>query len=269
MRSRHGERGFALLLVLWSLALLALLGTQLTGSARSQTRLADNLRANAMVQAADDGAAQEAILRLLQRSWQNDDLRRVRVGATTVEIRLEDQGRRINPNATPYPVVQGLLAALGLDQARAAGLAKAIVDWRTGVNYSLSGGTKLDQYRGAGRPYAPTNRPFESVDEMGLVLGMTPELLARMKPYISLYQEGDVLVAAPGSAGAQALNEARLVNPNAGSPGYTSPNRVILIRATAVNGSARFTRQLVVRIRDAAQTGDAPYQILTWDTDGE
>ena len=79
LSTRRGERGFALLLVLWSLALLALLGAQLTGSARSQTRLAGNLRANAMVQAAADGAAQEAILRLLQRSWQNDDLRRVRV----------------------------------------------------------------------------------------------------------------------------------------------------------------------------------------------
>ena len=263
------EQGFALLIVLWSLGLLALLGTQLTGSARLQTRLAGNLRANAIVEAAADGAAQEAILRLLQGRWKNDDLRRLRVGDATVEIRLEDQAGRVNPNATTYPVLQGLLANLGLDQARAAALAKAIVDWRSGAATLTSGGTKLDQYRAAGLPYAPSNRPFESIDEMGLVVGMTPDILARLKPYVSVYQEGDVQRGVAGSVGAQALDEARLANPQAGSLGFTSANRVILLRATAVSGGARFTRQMVVRIKNDWQPGAAAYQILTWETGGD
>jgi len=38
------QRGFALLIVLWSMALLALLLTQVTATGRSETQLADNLR---------------------------------------------------------------------------------------------------------------------------------------------------------------------------------------------------------------------------------
>lgn len=262
------EHGFALLIVLWTLGLLALIGTQITGSARLQTRLAGNLRANAVVEAAADGAARQAVLRLLQGAWRNDDLRRLRVGAAMVEIRLADQAGRVNPNATTYSVLQGLLANLGLDQPSAAALGKAIVDWRTGVTLSLSGGTKLDQYRAAGLSYGPANRPFESIDEIGLVLGMTPTLLARLKPYVSVYQEGEVRRGAAGSVAARALDEARLADPNAVGADYVSPNRIILIRATAISGAARFTRQTVVRIQDAP-SGGVPYQFLTWETGGE
>ena len=56
---------------------------------------------------------------------------------------------------------------------------------------SRAGGPKLAQYQAAGLPYGPANRPFDSLDELGLVLGMTPTLLARMRPFLSVYQEGD------------------------------------------------------------------------------
>ena len=262
------EHGFALLIVLWSMGLLALIGAQITGSARTQTRLAANLRANAVVEAAADGAVQQAVLRLLQGSWKNDDLRQVRVGAAWVEIRLEDQAGQINPNTATNSVLQGLLANLGLDQARAAALAKAIVDWRTDVRSPQSGGARIDPYRAAGLPYGSANRPFESVEEIGLVLGMTPQLFARLKPYVSVYQEGDIQRGPAGSVGAKALNEANLTEPNAAGTGYVSPNRVVLIRATAMNGAARFTRQSVVRIR-ATPGGGVPYQFLTWQSGGE
>ncbi len=41
----RSERGFVLLLVLWTLALLALIGTQVTAAGRSEAQVATNLRA--------------------------------------------------------------------------------------------------------------------------------------------------------------------------------------------------------------------------------
>ena len=50
-RGKTRERGFALLIVLWTLGLLALLGTQLLATARQDTQLARNL-----VDAAETGS---------------------------------------------------------------------------------------------------------------------------------------------------------------------------------------------------------------------
>jgi len=51
------QRGFALLIVLLTMGFLALIGTQLVAAARSDTRLANNLKQEAMLQAAADGRA--------------------------------------------------------------------------------------------------------------------------------------------------------------------------------------------------------------------
>ncbi len=272
------DRGFALLIVLWTLGLLSLLGAQLTGAARSQTRQAANLRANAVAEAAADGAAQEAVLRLLRHEWTADDrVHAVRLGGALVRVRVENLAGRINPNTTTPLVMQGLLAGLGLDPAHAAALGKAIIDWRTVSTFSLSGGSKLAQYQAAGLPYGPSNRAFESIDEIGLVAGMTPELLHRMRPYLSVYQEGDVARDAAGAAGTQALDDARLAGGRnslaAGVFGFTSPNLVALVIASAQVGSgtgaARFTRQSVVRLKAEPEADEAPYQILTWETPAE
>ncbi len=92
-----------------------------------------------------------------------------------------------------------LLGAVGVEPALATDLSRALVDWRTATAYSLAGGLKLNRYRLANLPYGPPNRPFESVDEMGLVPGMTPELLAQIRPYLSVYQAGDARQAADAS----------------------------------------------------------------------
>jgi len=273
-RHRRREAGFALLIVLWSLGLLSLLGTQLTGTARSQTRQAANLRANAVAEAAADGAAQQAVLRLLRRDWAADSqVHAIRLGAAIVRVRIENLAGRINPNTTTPLVLQGLLAGLGLDPAHAAALAKAIIDWRTVSTLSLAGGTKLAQYQAAGLPYGPSNRAFENTDEIGLVLGMTPQWLHRLKPYLSVYQEGDVARASAGTAGTQALDEARLAGGSnaiaAGVFGFTSSNLVASVVATAETGSARFTRQMVVRLKAEPEADEPPFQILTWETPDE
>ena len=51
------QRGFALLIVLWTVAFLALLGTQIVAAGRSDTQLADNLKQEAVLEAAADGAS--------------------------------------------------------------------------------------------------------------------------------------------------------------------------------------------------------------------
>ncbi len=263
------QRGFALLIVLWTLVLLALLVAQFTTTGRTEVQVAANLRANAVTEAAADGAVFEAIMKLVQGAWVADGRSRMlRVGDATVDVRIRNQARKVNPNTAPAPVIQALLGNLGVDAGKAAALARAIVDWRSNSAQSLSGGTKLSQYQAARLPYGPANQLFDNVDDIGLVVGMTPAILARMKPFISIYREGD-----PQELGdLPATVEAASAAPSGDGWFFGSSGRVmvVMIDATAVGAKGgRFTRQAVIRLRAEASLDQAPYQILTWGTPAE
>src|SRR5271157_2429629 len=58
------DTGFALLIVLWTLVLIAFLVLHLTASGRTEIRITNNLQSNAVAAAAADGAISAAIFNL-------------------------------------------------------------------------------------------------------------------------------------------------------------------------------------------------------------
>jgi len=50
-------------------------------------------------------------------------------------------------------------------------------------------GAKEPEYRAAGYPYVPRNGPFQSIDELELVMGMTPELYQRIESALTIYSQ--------------------------------------------------------------------------------
>ena len=95
--------GFALLIVLWTLALIAFLVLHLTASGRTEIRIADNLVDNAVAAAAADGAISQAIFNQSnpkpEQRWPLDGTaHQLTIGNSRVVVRLEDEASRINPN---------------------------------------------------------------------------------------------------------------------------------------------------------------------------
>ena len=227
--------------------------------------MATNLRANAATEAAADGAIYQAILRLLQGTWAPDGrLRVIRVGDAAVEVRISNQSRKVNPNTATLAGTAGAAGQSrpGCRQGRGAGTRdrrlaleqRAIAVWRT-KTIAVSGGWPAIR---------PGNQLFDSLDDIGLVVGMTPALLARMKPFLSIYREGDRhrrMICPP---------HRRSVGRRRRSAGILArPGRVmvVMIDATAAGAKGgRFTRQAVVRLRAEASLDQSPYQILTWGT---
>lgn len=261
-----GERGFALLIVLWTMVLASLIATQVTAAGRAEVRLAANLRAAAVLEAAVDGAVHEAIFRMLDRSesgWQADGRRRVlALPQGMASVLLEDQAGKVNPNSTSPELMSALLRLVGADARQADSVAAAMADWRFPGAEARPFGGKAREYRAAGLGYGPPEAPFRSIGEVGAVLGMTADLLARLAPHLSLYHEGGpdpgladpiVLQAMRNRLGSQEL-----------AAGPRTGVRVVAVVATVTRpDGAAFTRRAVVRV-GAGQAG-RPYQILAWD----
>ena len=265
-----GDRGFALLIVLWWTVLLAMLGTQLASSGRLDAQRAGNLRAAAAAEAAADGVLYEAVFHALDGSaagWAADGAAHaVAVAGGVARVEIRSEAAKIGLNQASPALLAALLNRLGTERRQAAALADAILDWRTATARPRKLGAKAPEYRAAGLGYAPPNSDFESVDELALVHGMTPELVARLAPYVSVYQTGD-----PDLALADAI--VRLASADAGDVAADPAERIGLANnaapviavkvAVEMADGARVLRRTVVRLAmDAARH---PFQVLDQD----
>jgi general secretion pathway protein K len=256
-----GERGFALIIVLWTVGILALIITGLVSDARREARLTMTLQGEAVDRAAADAILCQVILQMLQSGAAQAGPRQF--GAVRLNVGLVDLSGRINPNLASATMLQALLLRLGVAPQAAQALAAAIVDWRTpGLNPSPHG-AKAAAYRAAGRRYGPPGRPFENLDELGYVLGMNPVLLAAMKPHLTLWSTSD---PDPAFADAAVLGALR----DAGAPPVAAKSneaRVISIAAVAsLPDAPSVTRRAVIRF-GYSPDGRA-WRVLAWD-DGE
>src|SRR5215472_2229536 len=96
------RNGFALLVVLWTLVLIAFIVAHLTASGRTEVQIARNLVADAVAEAADEGAIYSAIFNQMdpnpdQRWPLNGTARELAIGNSRVMVQLEDEAGRINP----------------------------------------------------------------------------------------------------------------------------------------------------------------------------
>jgi general secretion pathway protein K len=254
--------------VLWALVLIAFVVAHITASGRTEIRIADNLVDNAVARAAADGAISEAIFNLSnprpEQRWPLDGAPRpLAVGDSRIELRLEDEASRINPNLASPLLLRALLQTLGANQQAAQHLAGAIAEWVGSAQEPRAPEAVLADYRAAGLDYQPPGAPLESLDELGRVLGATPAVLAALRPHLSLYapaepsrQGSDPVVAAALATVAQS---GEATTPTAA----TTPD-VVTVRITAVAsgpGKARVERIAVVRTGAALANG---YTVLAW-----
>jgi general secretion pathway protein K len=246
---KRGQRGFALLIVLWTMGFLALLGTQIVAAGRSDSQLAANLRQQAVLAAAADGAIENTVFRvqaLHDPTIQADGIvRTVRVGGTPVLVRVENESDRVNLNTASNVLLRALITEVGGPPAVANRLAAAILDWRTSGGNARPGGAKAADYMAAGRPYGPPGSAFVSVEELNDVLGMTPDLFARLEPHLTVLTDGDPDLSTRDPVVARALADSSGVADDSGLGAQTADD-LLRITVTAIGpGASRYSHEVV------------------------
>jgi general secretion pathway protein K len=273
-RALHARGGFALLIVLWMLVLIAFITMHVTATGRTEVRIAANLAANAAAEAAADGAVFEAIFHLSdprpERRWvPGGEVREVQIGESRISLRIEDEAGRINPNLASPALLEGLLRAIGTEPEKAADLATAISDWVGSAPVSRSPEELLAQYRAAGLDYGPPASLMESIDELGRVRGITKPLLDALRPHLSLFSPAkpDPLWADPLVAAAIGFAQGgRVVTDQRGAAAPNdAPAGPVTVRIQAVAhgpGDAEATRTVIARVGSPDAAG---YSLLAWE----
>ena len=106
-----------------------------------------------------------------------------------MRLTVQDEAGKIDLNMVQPDLLLRLLTSAGVDLMAAQTLADRILDWRDpGIGERLNG-AKASEYRAAGYAYGPRNGPFESVEELKLVMGMTPDLFDAIAPALTVYSQ--------------------------------------------------------------------------------
>lgn len=287
--SRCPQRGAALLLVLWLITLL----TALVGGFALAARI-EALQGRVLVGGLVAGNAARAGIEYALTRVELDDARRQwrpdgqpytwHYAGADVEVRIVDESGKVDLNQADMTLLTELLRVLGSDQADAARLAAAIIDWRdTDPLTQAAGGAEDADYAAAGRAYGAKDGEFESIAELEQVLGFTPEIYARIEPHVTVFSglprpdgafaSAEVLDAM-GLDGQLLVEQRRRVDPVTGQPlpggadalglvGSRSGTYSVDSRARLADGRETVVRA-VVRTGGSAVPGMA-YTVLRWE----
>jgi general secretion pathway protein K len=197
---QQSSDGFIVVAVLWILAALATLattyGVYVNATAFALTDYDVRLQAQELAMAGVELAVYQ--LRENPEAPPAQGRFGFRLGNADVAVDFRSESGRIDLNFAPKQLLVGLFAALGTDSETAEDFADRIIAWRTPAPKTADSETFL--YREAGKSYGPRHGPFQHVNELSLVLGLTPDVVDRALPYLTVYSgqpEVNVLNAAP------------------------------------------------------------------------
>jgi general secretion pathway protein K len=178
-------------------------------------------------------------------------------------VKLEDEAGRVNPSGASPALLEALLRATGSDPQSAGHLAVAISEWAGSSPSPRPQDQVLADYRAAGLDYGPPGEPFETLDELGRVLGMTPAVLAAIRPHLTLFGP-----PTPNPANADPVVAAAVAEAAQGTQAPLAANQpqldlfTVRIIATATGPSnARVTKTAIVRVGAMLPSG---YTALAW-----
>jgi general secretion pathway protein K len=200
--TRSSEGGFVIIAVLWILAALAALAmifsVYLANSARALGATDITIERTALVSASLELTA----YRLLKGDEKDRPAQgsfRFRMDNAEASVTFTSEASRIDLNKAPKEMLSNLFEVLGAEPRVAAEIGDRIVGWRTKAKPNAANDEEA-LYLAAGLTYSPRGGPFAHINELSLVLGISPALAERALPFVTVYSKSadiDVLLAPP------------------------------------------------------------------------
>ncbi|WEN15300.1 type II secretion system protein GspK [Rhodanobacter sp. AS-Z3] len=278
MNGRDEQRGVALLLVLWACTLLAILLGGYAALARTEGLQARYQFAQTQAHYAAEAGLMRAAYALQdpqpKQRWMADGrLYSFHYNDATVTVRAIDEGGKVDLNTASPEVLLTLFEAAGLQPVPAQVVADHVVDWRTLPVADADASSGRGDYLAAGRNYAPRHAPFASVEELQMVLGITPALYRQLAPVLTIWSGSTspdpntapplALAAIPGMTPEQRQQIEAARQRNAKDP------RLVLGAGTthSIRSEAKLAdgTRAILRATIRLQAGQVqPYVVLRW-----
>ena len=189
------QRGIALIMVLWIMAILIVMIFSFSLSVRTELFSTDTFKEQMSNKLLAEAGVQRGIMEIYYRrnhknttaARREDQPCRVdgtsyseRIGEGHYAFSLTDEAGKININLLSDStgiILNNLLVQLGVDKAQADTIVDSLLDWKDADDLSRLHGAESDYYKSLPRPYRAKNASFDSAEELLFVKGMTADIL--------------------------------------------------------------------------------------------
>ena len=200
--ARSSERGFVIVAVLWILValstLVAIFSIYLSNSARALGVTDIGVQSEALTSASLELTAYQLLL-ADEKARPARGTFRFRMDNAEVFVTFTSEAARVDLNKASKEMLGSLFEVLGAEQKAAGEAADRIVGWRTPPKTGAANDEEA-LYLASGLAYSPRQAPFAHVNELSLVLGVSPAMVERALPYLTVFSKSadiDVLLAPP------------------------------------------------------------------------
>jgi len=187
--------GVALILVIWVMVILVAIVGEFSYSMRTEISIVKNFKeeeeayqlalsgieaAKAEILASSAEPAgmyvnEDGIL-VLNAEGEEEPERKGDLGKGTFEYTIIDEEGKLNINTASRKQLRHIFRYTGVEGAELDTIVDSIIDWRDTDSLHMLNGAEEDYYQSLKRPYSCKDGPFDSVEELLLVKGMTPEI---------------------------------------------------------------------------------------------
>ncbi len=197
----------------------------------------------------------------------------LQVGDVPIDVIVTDLGTQLNLNNLSETELKQLFGFVLRDYQAADGIAQSIMDWIDVDDLPRIAGAEREQYMRDDRLVLPTNGPFREVDDLIHVPGITDEILAAVKPYLTTYGTATrvnlntapeaVLRALPGMTDVTIAN---ILAMRSGGRRITSIASVLSAQGQAGGGGQTSRAEQQLSQRATVDTRDVQLTIFVHDT---
>lgn len=238
------QRGVALLVVLWVLALLSLLLAALAATVQLQLRQAQWSGAQTQALFAAEAGIEQAVIALQARDpkarWAADGQPHAgRLGEAEQVVKVRSERGKLDLNAAPLTAVRRLMVGLGASLDASERIAQALQQQRNG----------------------PT--PLRTLEEFRQLPGMSFELYRQVVPLVTVWSgeaQPDPSLAPPGLNRALGLPAAHAADPALGA----EAGQIFTLDSEARLPDGGHAELRVTLMLTSGKEGARPYRVLRW-----
>jgi general secretion pathway protein K len=184
----------ALILVIWVMIILVAIVTEFSYSMRTEINITRNFKEEeesyqlalagieyaraeimSIVEAQNTFVNEEGVLVFDPEN--TEPVRTRSLGKGGFEYTITDEDGKLNINTATREQLKYLFLESGVYLENVDEIVDSIIDWRDKNDLHMLNGAEEDYYRDLDEPYSCKDGPFDSIEELLLVKGMTPEIL--------------------------------------------------------------------------------------------
>jgi general secretion pathway protein K len=194
-----GKKGIALIMVLWVMAILSVVALEFSFAMRTEITITKNYKEDLQRYAMAEGGVQRAITELIykhdtrlqqmkktlsleeippeQKEWMADGRSyTLPFDQGACEVRIMSEAGKININMVSEFLLRKVIGQLGLEGEAKDVVVDSVLDWRDPNDFYRANGAENDYYLSLKEPYYCKNGNLDSIEELLLIKGVTPDL---------------------------------------------------------------------------------------------